>query len=188
MVRKLYATTPSASLLNAGAGSTSPMMNLAAVPTDMPPLVSASSPALPKATAPVQQVLQNPLHTVASAATSVAHSVASAASKITSTIAANATALAFNISKLPLEKLIKNNSHREYFINIRAPKYRYGGAYSIHVFLGEFSEDPKLRVTDKNIDGSVFVFANNAEETGCENCGCSRQYMIRNVANMRRNR
>lgn len=54
MVRKLYAIPPSASLLNAGAGSTPPMMNLAVVPTDMPPLVSASSPALSKAAAPAQ--------------------------------------------------------------------------------------------------------------------------------------
>lgn len=37
------------------------------------------------------------------------------------------------------------------------------------MFLGELSEDPKLRVTDKNIVGSVFVFANNSEETGCGN-------------------
>jgi len=65
---------------------------------------------------------------------------------------------------------VKNNSHREYFANIRAPKYGFKGSFVVHVFMGPFTEDYRQRPFDPNLVGSLHVFATNIETTGCANC------------------
>ena len=71
---------------------------------------------------------------------------------------------------MPLSKLVHGGKHREYFANIRAPKYDYNGSFVVHFFLGEFTEDPQQRPYDPNLVGSYYVFANDVATTGCENC------------------
>jgi tyrosinase len=66
--------------------------------------------------------------------------------------------------------LVKDNKHREYFANIRAPKYAFNGPYAVHVFMGEFSADPEARQSDRDLVGSVVVFANDIATTGCKSC------------------
>ena len=74
------------------------------------------------------------------------------------------------IGSVPLSKLIKDGSHREYFFNVRALKYAFHGTFVVHVFLGEFSTDPKQRPLDGNLVGSAHFFVNNADNTQCGNC------------------
>lgn len=46
---------------------------------------------------------------------------------------------------------------REYLANIRAPKNGLGGSYSVHIFLGEPSEDPATWPHDPNLVGTYGV-------------------------------
>lgn len=59
---------------------------------------------------------------------------------------------------------------REYFANMRAFKYDFNGPFAVHVFLGKFSPDPKVREFDPNLVGSWHVFASDIATTGCANC------------------
>ncbi|KAL0630990.1 hypothetical protein Q9L58_010157 [Maublancomyces gigas] len=69
-----------------------------------------------------------------------------------------------------LPSLIHDNHYHEYFANLRVEKYALGGSFNVHVFLGDFSEDPYQRVNDDNLVGTFSVFANDPETTGCEKC------------------
>ncbi|TGZ79980.1 Di-copper centre-containing protein [Ascodesmis nigricans] len=80
-------------------------------------------------------------------------------------------------AEIPLEKVVINptasagkTTHREYFANIRAHKFAFGGSFSIHVFIGQFTSDAKARPTDPNLVGSVNVFASDVNTSHCENC------------------
>jgi tyrosinase len=74
------------------------------------------------------------------------------------------------IPNLPIERVVKNNSHREYFANIKAPKYAFNGPFAVYVFMGEFTSDKDERPYDPNLVGSVAVFATNIQHTGCGKC------------------
>ncbi|KAF8243965.1 Di-copper centre-containing protein [Wilcoxina mikolae CBS 423.85] len=151
-VKKLYAnTTTSGSLFGVSLDSSaSPFMSLASTPPSSLPPVEKKPAAAPAA----QKVLaQNPLQAAATAATS--HPPLKPTD---------------HILTVPVSKIVKDRTHREYFANVRAPKYRFNGPFVVHVFIGDFTDDYTQRPYDKNLVGSTHVFANDVSRTGCENC------------------
>lgn len=158
-MKKLYANnTTSGSLLGVtsiAADSAGPFTTLASTPSDLPPVEKKQAPA----PAAQKAVAQNPLQAAASAAGAAAHALAHPPLKPTD-----------HILSVPVSKLVKDGTHREYFANVRAPKYRFNGPFVIHVFIGEFTADYTQRPYDKNLVGSTHVFANDISKTGCENC------------------
>jgi len=128
---------------------------------------AVSSTAEKKASIPVPvhlQAAQQPLKAAATAPT-VLDTVKTAGSAAVDATIATAPTLPF-----PIETVAKDHAHREYFVNLRAPKYAFNGPYAVHVFLGDFSSDPEERAFDKNLVGSWHVFANDVDNTGCINC------------------
>jgi hypothetical protein len=79
------------------------------------------------------------------------------------------------LPNLPIEKIVKNNCHREYFANIKAPKYAFNGPFAVYVFMGDFTADKDERPYDPNLVGSVAVFANDIRHTGCGKCQDNRE-------------
>ncbi|KAI9892115.1 MAG: hypothetical protein M1814_001821 [Vezdaea aestivalis] len=63
-----------------------------------------------------------------------------------------------------------NEQFRRWTVNIRVKKYCLFGSFSVHVFIGDFTEDPTGWVFDPNLVGSYSVFANDPRETSCSKC------------------
>jgi len=60
--------------------------------------------------------------------------------------------------------------YHEWVANIRVEKYAVKSTFFVHVFLGDFTNDPAGWGEDPNLVGSHVIFANNANFTGCQNC------------------
>ncbi|KAH0539087.1 hypothetical protein FGG08_004325 [Glutinoglossum americanum] len=56
--------------------------------------------------------------------------------------------------------LISDGGYRRWFVNIRLHKFALGGPGIIHIFAGNFSNDPKEWPTDPSLVGSGTIFAN----------------------------
>lgn len=71
--------------------------------------------------------------------------------------------IAENITKPYTDGISSYFPSREYLANIKADKYGKFGSYSIHVFLGEPSEDPACWSTDPNLIGTHAIFSTSAD-------------------------
>jgi len=164
-----------------GAPTTAPALNLMAMNLPVPPVSKAATlsadptPAAAVAVAP-QNHEQQPLKAaVAETVTTMTESIKAAGTTVAAAVSqAVPVSIPFieddKIKGVPVENIVKQNSHREYFANIRAPKYEFNGPFMVHVFMGDFTENYLERPFDPNLVGTWAVFAADVATTECENC------------------
>ena len=66
--------------------------------------------------------------------------------------------------------VIAPRKHKEWITNIRVQKHSLGGAFQVHVFLGDVPADTKSWLTHANNVGTCSILGSNPATTSCEKC------------------
>ncbi|KAF8860553.1 Di-copper centre-containing protein [Acephala macrosclerotiorum] len=141
------------------------------VATDLTPVVTKPVAAAPATTAPAEKKHGGLLKGIAKGVTNVVGDVVDTATDVVKDVVGGVGEVVQDIL-VPITQPI---TYTDYITTIKTIKHGLNEGYRVHVFLGEFNEDPSTWHTQDALCGIFMVFGRNTtagdpNETGCGKC------------------